>query len=66
MARRKKKKPGVNRVLVFISIILLGASIYLFSQVKELQRENKTLKDQVAELQVKLTILKKGTSTHTP
>ena len=66
MARRKKKKTGVNRVLVFLSIILLGASIYLFSQVKELQRENKTLKDQVAELQVKLTILKKGTSTHTP
>ncbi|MCD6385480.1 hypothetical protein J7M23_06840 [Candidatus Sumerlaeota bacterium] len=66
MARRKKKKTGVNRVLVFLSIILLGASIYLFNQVKELQRENKTLKDQVAELQVKLTILKKGTSTHTP
>jgi len=66
VARRKKKKTGVNRVLVFLSIILLGASIYLFNQVKELRKENKTLKDQVAELQVKLTILKKGTSTHTP
>lgn len=66
MARRKKKKSGINRLLVFLSIILLASSLYLFYRTKALQKENQTLKEQVAELQVQLTILKKGSSTQTP
>ncbi len=63
MARKKRTKhsSGVNTLLFFLFLVLVGVCGYLGWQVYVLQEQNEELRQQLGDLQVKLTILQNAT-----